>query len=130
MRYKALLYDCVAMVLTLPRQHKLLLSLNFTGGDGESPYSTSQKLLIHPTGKSNTSRLPSTKFLLLPPKVHCSPIVRKGVPAPPPFLKIFLSPPLFSVIPPFKVFQTVPRTLMQPPPALIQHNRFEEISKG
>ena len=38
--------------------------------------------------------------------------------------KIFISPPLFSVPPHFKVFQTVPPTLTQPPPALIQHTNL------
>ena len=32
--------------------------------------------------------------------------------------------PLFSLPPPFKVFQTVPPTLMQPHPALIQHTNL------
>ena len=35
--------------------------------------------------------------------------------------KIYASPPLFSVLPPFKVFQTIPPTLTQPLPAII-HN--------
>ena len=37
-----------------------------------SPPPTGQKLLIHPTRKSTPSRLPSTKFLFLLPKVHLS----------------------------------------------------------
>ena len=55
-------------------------------------------------------------------------IVRKGFqlpfflrhltldPACAPLFKIFVSPPLFSVPPAFKVFQTVPSTLTQPSP--------------
>ena len=76
-------------------------------------------------------------------------IVRKGAPAPPPPapffsrhplldpdcppFKILVSPPLFFVPPSFKLFQTVPPTLMQPPTSLIQQtNRpwFKQISKG
>ena len=38
-----------------------------------------------------------------------------------PFFEIYVSPPLFSVPPTFKVFQTVTPTLTQPPPALIRH---------
>ena len=64
-------------------------------------------------------------------------IVPKGVPAPPfegthPLIQLaplprFLksvSPPLFSVPPDFKVFQTIPPTLTQPPPALIRHTNL------
>ena len=51
-------------------------------------------------------------------------------PSPPPFkvstpypacplFKIVVFPPLFTVPPSFKVFQTVPPTLRRPPPALI-----------
>ena len=40
-------------------------------------------------------------------------------PAWPPFFKIFVSSPLFFIPFLFKVFQTVPTTLTQPPPALI-----------
>ena len=39
-----------------------------------------------------------------------------------PLFKIFVSPPLFSVPLPFKVFQTVSPTLTQPPHVLIRHN--------
>ena len=51
---------------------------------------------------------------------------RKSLKAPipwpslPAIIKIFASPPLFSVPSLFKVFQTVPSTLTQPPPTLIQ----------
>ena len=66
-------------------------------------------------------------FWVLTPKYS---IVFKGGPAPIfmtptpypnllPLFKIFVSPPLVSVPPPFKVFQTVSPTLTQPPPALI-----------
>ena len=62
-------------------------------------------------------------------------IVCKGVPAPPflrhspldpgcPLYKIFVSPLLFSVSPPYKVFQRVPPTITQPPPVLIQHTKL------
>ena len=58
-------------------------------------------------------------------------------PACTPFFKIFVSLTLFSVPPPFKVFQTVIPTLTQLPPALIQHTnlpytitRFKQLSKG
>ena len=78
---------------------------------------------------------------------HNIAIVREGIPAPlflrhpllawpslPPLLKIFVSPPLFSVPPPFKVFQTVPPSLSQPSSALIQPPTnlpwFKQISKG
>ena len=37
-------------------------------------------------------------------------------PACPPSFKIFVSTPLFSIPPPFKVFQTIPPTLMQRTP--------------
>ena len=50
-----------------------------------------------------------------------------------PYFKIFVSPPLFSVPPPFKVFQTVPPTFMQIPPPLIWPTNlswFKQISKG
>ena len=70
-------------------------------------------------------------------------IVRKGSPAPLfkaptpwpslPLFKIFVCPPLFSVPSPFKAFYTVPTTLMQPPPALIQPTNlpwFKQIQKG
>ena len=49
------------------------------------------------------------------------------------FFKILVSPPLFSVPLPFKVFSTVLLTLMQPPPALIQSINLswvKRISKG
>ena len=48
-------------------------------------------------------------------------IVPKGVPAPSCTIlfRIFVSPPLFSAPPPFKVFWTVPTTLMQIPLAQI-----------
>ena len=61
--------------------------------------------------------------------------------APTPFLslppthlfKFFVFPPLFSVPPPFKVFQTVPPTLTQIPPAVICSTNiswFKQIAKG
>ena len=69
--------------------------------------------------------------------LHQLRIGHKGVPAhlifnapapwpslPPPLFKIFVSPPLFSIPPPFKVFQTVPSILTQPSPTLIQHTNF------
>ena len=63
-------------------------------------------------------------------------IIRKGVPATlflrhptfdlafSPLFKIFASPLLLFVPPPFKVFKTVPPTLPQPPPALIQYTNI------
>ena len=63
-------------------------------------------------------------------------IICKGVPAPSPFLrnppldparhlfKSFVSHPLFLIPAPFKVFKTVPSTLTQLSPALIQHTNF------
>ena len=69
----------------------------------------------------------------------------RGFPPPPPFskqplfdpacptlFKIFVSALLFSVAPPFKVFQTVPPTLTQPLTALIRPTNlpwFKQISK-
>ena len=44
-----------------------------------------------------------------------------------PLFKIYISPPLFSVPPTFKVFQTIPLTLTQPPPAPIQHTNLPYI---
>ena len=71
-------------------------------------------------------------------------IVPKGVPTtllirhPPldpacPLFKIFVSPSIFSVPSPFKVFYTVSPNLMQPHPALIRPTNlpwFQQISKG
>ena len=80
--------------------------------------------------------------------IHFKPmfIVRKEVPALPPLfqaptacpslpplLNIFVSLPLFTVPPLFKVFQTVPPTLTQIPPTLIRPTNlswFRYTSKG
>ena len=56
-------------------------------------------------------------------------IVCKGVPVPPltqlfPLFKTLVSPLLFSVLPPFKGSQTVPHTVTQLPPALIDTPTF------
>ena len=45
-----------------------------------------------------------------------------------PLFKIVVFPPLFSVPPSFKVFQTVPPTLRRPPPALIRPVAFYQKS--
>ena len=63
------------------------------------------------------------------------PLFKAPTPGPslPPLFKIFVSPPLFSAPPHFKVFHTVAPTLKQPPTALILPTNlswFKQISKG
>ena len=85
-------------------------------------------LLITEKGKSHSSpnlTQPSSPALNQPSSFppHLHPLI----------FKILVSPPLFSVPLPFKVFSTVLLTLMQPPPALIQSINLswvKRISKG
>ena len=78
----------------------------------------------------NSWMITSSRYIT--PKNSTGLIVRKGVPAPPflrcspldavchhPFLKSLFPLPSF-LLHPLKVFQSVPPTLTQPPPALIQ----------
>ena len=55
------------------------------------------------------------------------PFFKAPIPSLSSLFKIFVSPPLFSVPPPFKVFQTVAPTPIQPPLTLIQHTNLPYI---
>ena len=84
-------------------------------------------LKFFPTNRIKIDENVTWKLHIIVCKGVSSPLFKVTTPGPslPPLFKILVSSTLYSIPPPFKVFQTVPPppppTFLQPPPASIRH---------